>query len=277
MKISLVMATIGRLEDIRLFLESLKKQTYNNFELIVVDQNEHDRVENLIEGYKKLFTIKYIKSSPGLSKARNIGLEKVEGDIVAFPDDDCKYRENTLQEVMDFLKENPQYHFVTGMCNDDNGNISVSKFNEKPCEINKNNAWVCGVSVTLFCKKEILERVSGFDEELGAGSGTIFGSGEETDFILRCLGAGFKGYYVPKIIVLHENPLIEYNEKTCKRAYYYGAGYLRVLNKHNYHPLKKFEAIIKAGIGIFISIYSIGKMKYYYASFKGRIKGYLAR
>ncbi|MEG7862606.1 glycosyltransferase family A protein [Bacillus mobilis] len=275
MKLSLVMATIGRIEDIKFLMESLNKQKYKNFELIVVDQNKHDKVKELVNEYQKFFTIKYIKSSPGLSKARNMGLKIAEGDIIGFPDDDCWYNENTLQNVVDFFEDNTGYQLVTGMCKDSAGNVSVSKFSEEPCNIDKQNVWTCGVSVTLFIRKEIIFKIRGFDEELGAGAGTIFGSGEETDFILNALKVGFKGYYTPEIIVFHENPLMEYNEKSYRRAYSYGAGYLKVLKKHEYSPLKKALALFKPVVGMLIYCLKVSKMKYYYYLFKGRFIGYL--
>lgn len=275
MKLSLVMATIGRIEDIKFLMESLNKQTYRNFELIVVDQNKHDKVKKLVNEYQKFFIIKYIKSSPGLSKARNIGLKIAEGDIIGFPDDDCWYNETTLQNVVSFFEDNAGYQLVTGMCKDSAGNMSVSKFSEEPCNIDKKNVWTCGVSVTLFVRKEIIFKIRGFDEELGAGAGTIFGSGEETDFILNALKEGFKGYYTPQITVFHENPLMEYDEKSYRRAYSYGAGYLKVLKKHEYSLFKKASSLVKPVVGILIYCFKIPKMKYYYYLFKGRFIGYL--
>ena len=49
MKFSLIMATLGRFEDVSNFCKVLAKQTYNNFELIVVDQNEGDGLSEILE------------------------------------------------------------------------------------------------------------------------------------------------------------------------------------------------------------------------------------
>ena len=61
MKFSLVMATLGRSEEIKIFLDSLSVQDYKNFELIIVDQNERDILRDIVDEYKQKF---YNEKSP---------------------------------------------------------------------------------------------------------------------------------------------------------------------------------------------------------------------
>ena len=62
MKVSLVMPTINVTTELDLFLKSLKAQTYKDFELIVVDQNEGNEVFEIVKDYEEDFKIKYVKS-----------------------------------------------------------------------------------------------------------------------------------------------------------------------------------------------------------------------
>ena len=111
MKISLVTATLGRVDEINILLDSLVKQTYKNFELIIVDQNEHYKVQNIVDRYTNILSIKYIKSSTkGLSYNRNIGIKECSGDIIGFPDDDCYYSENLLEEIVYTFKEKKYFY-----------------------------------------------------------------------------------------------------------------------------------------------------------------------
>ena len=48
MLVSLIMPTINRYDEIYLLMDSLKRQTYKNFELIVVDQNDNEKVKEII-------------------------------------------------------------------------------------------------------------------------------------------------------------------------------------------------------------------------------------
>ena len=89
MKISLIMPTINTYDELDLFLKSLSIQTYKNFELIVIDQNNELNIVDLIEKYQNDFDIKYNKSYElGLSLNRTKGLFRMDGEIVGFPDDD---------------------------------------------------------------------------------------------------------------------------------------------------------------------------------------------
>jgi glycosyltransferase involved in cell wall biosynthesis len=57
MKVSLIVATVGRMSELHRLLTSLDAQVYKNFELIVVDQNLDDRLENVIASFYDRLTI----------------------------------------------------------------------------------------------------------------------------------------------------------------------------------------------------------------------------
>ena len=59
MKVSLIMPTINRHDELIIFLESLEKQTYKNFELIIVDQNLDGYIFDIIEDFQEKIDLKY--------------------------------------------------------------------------------------------------------------------------------------------------------------------------------------------------------------------------
>ena len=89
--ISLITATYGRTEEVRTFIRFYPaRQSYKDFEFILVDQNPHFILREMVAEYASRLTIQYIRSeAKGLSLNRNIGLDYSRGEIVAFPDDDC--------------------------------------------------------------------------------------------------------------------------------------------------------------------------------------------
>ncbi|MGA8056526.1 MAG: glycosyltransferase family A protein, partial [Burkholderiales bacterium] len=74
LRLSLVLATVGRTDEAARFLASLDRQGVGDIELVVVDQNEDDRLVPLLAPYRDRFTVRHLRSAPGLSRARNVGL-----------------------------------------------------------------------------------------------------------------------------------------------------------------------------------------------------------
>src|SRR5439155_16279062 len=92
----LVLATVGRVDELRHFLDALQDQAYRNFRLIIVDQNADGRLDPILDSYRGSIPLLRVSSEPGLSRARNVALRRLEGDVVSFPDDDCWYPPDLL-------------------------------------------------------------------------------------------------------------------------------------------------------------------------------------
>lgn len=268
-KFSLIMATLGRDSEVCSFCKSLDAQSYRNFELIIVDQNEDDRLVPVVNDFKNKFSIKYIRSSEkGLSHNRNIGLQYADGDIIAFPDDDCEYLNDTLEFV---LKELELYDFVT-VNSADIKNRSLPKFScEKNMHITVKNFFKVGISYGIFINTKIFYGFL-FDEKLGVGA--KFGAGEDSDLILYLLSNKRKGFYFGNYFVLH--PYKPLNDKDKKRAFSYGRGFGAIYKKsifvyHNiFHFFNFCFSVIKNFIGIMVS----SKRKYHLVSLQGKISGF---
>ena len=274
MRFSLVLATVGRVSELERFLQSLDAQTYRSFELIVVDQNTDDRLVPTLERYKRRFAIVHLRSEPGLSRARNVGLQHVTGDIVAFPDDDCLYLEDLLEKVVKWFEANPGWDGLTGRSVSDNGRPSAARWDSQAGALNLWNVWRRAISFTIFLKKKVLDVVGEFDEEVGAGAGTPWGSGEETEFLIRALKREVQIYYEPDFVVFHPE-----KQPDPSRALSYGAGMGRVLRKHNY-PLWFVCYQLLRPLGGALLSFSMGnfnRAKYHVAVLRGRILGWLSR
>ena len=89
-------------------IESVITQTYENWEMIIVDDGSTDGSVNIIENYKsKDNRIKLIRldKNSGVSNARNIGLQNAKGNYIAFLDSDDYWDKNKLQEQIRFMKD----------------------------------------------------------------------------------------------------------------------------------------------------------------------------
>jgi glycosyltransferase involved in cell wall biosynthesis len=272
MKFSLIMATYGRSNEIENFLISLKNQTYKNFELIVIDQNEDDKAYKIIKKFQNDINIIYLKVDfKGLSKARNYGLNYASGKVIAFPDDDCEYPNDLLENVKNFFENNDFEIFCVLAIDKFKNKESLGRWFKKSKKINIINFMRVCPSPCLFIRtKEKLE----FDENFGINS--KFYSSEEMDLVFRLLKKGYKGYFERKIFIYHP-----YKEDAKERAYYYGIGMGAFFRKHLKNDFKLIfpfveNLIIRPIGGMILNVFRKEKFLKNYCSFKGRWKGFLS-
>ena len=279
MKISLVMATLGREREVQRFLAALDVQTYHSFELIVVDQNPDDRLVPLLSSFQSRFPVLHLRSGKrGLSKSRNVGLEYITGDVVGFPDDDCRYPPHFFERVVRFLQEHPNVDGVTGRTVDELG-VNCARFDMVPGLITLSNAWARATSSCIFLRSGVVKKVGRFDETLGVGAGTIWGGGEDIDYPLRAVEAGFKLHYDPNLIALQPTPFKHSYRELASRAFSYGAGIGRVWRKHNYPIWLVAYHLLRPAGGAILSIIAGRREKasYHWSAFRGRLRGWLSK
>ena len=219
---SLVLATYGRKEEVKSFIDALLKSKYdlNLIELIIVDQNDVIDLDNMINKYKNKIKIKHIKSKiKGLSKNRNIGLRNATGEIVAFPDDDCEYLKETLKIVNDRFNEK-KYDLVLGRIVQRDGSDSLRIWDKERKTVTTKNYYKKCSSITVFLNKKTAKVE--LNEKLGVGE--YFGACEDADLIYRNCKANLKVEYLPEIKVYHPHYNSD-NNMTNEKIYSYGLGF----------------------------------------------------
>ncbi|MBN3554144.1 glycosyltransferase family 2 protein [Fictibacillus nanhaiensis] len=285
MKFSLIMATVGRENEVIAFLKSLKQQSYKDFELIIVDQNDTDFLRPIVEVYKEAFCIKHIRySKKGLSLARNRGLQEAEGQIIAFPDDDCLYSNGLLLNVCRFFEKETKVDAISVAWHDAISGNRIKNFGKREGVINRLNIWTQVSSITLFIKHHVFHHIKGFDETLGVGPHSKWKGAEDKDFPLRLLDAGFTMHYVPHIIVYHPAPVLltkdltqQQKKELIRKTFIYSAAAGYVMKNHQYSLIIKLGTI---AIGIAKTVLSILQFKPFLvririASIIGRLHGFL--
>ncbi len=272
MKFSLIMPTINVTIELKLFLDSLKKQTYKNFELIVVDQNKDTRAYEIIKLYEEDFEIKYMKNNEiGLSINRNKGLFMMSGDIVAFPDDDCEYSSDTLEKVVKYFETNKDKKIYSCRTLEKGKDYGTGVMLDYSTEITKDNVAETVKSITFFVNYTF-EDLELFDEDLGVGA--YFGSGEETDYVLRLLHKGYKGDYYHDDIIFHPAKKGNYDDLERAKKYALGYGALvkkEVIERKNWKYLLKFIKKLMRNIG---GMLVTKNKKYHGVVFEGRLEGF---
>ncbi|ALA26424.1 hypothetical protein AVI51_11185 [Piscirickettsia salmonis] len=277
MQFSLILATISRVNEVDHMLTSLQKQSYQNFEVIVVDQNLDNRLDLILAKHQLQMNIHHVKvEKPGLSRARNVGLAQASGDIIAFPDDDCFYHSDTLSRVKDFFQKNKNYNIYScRLLDPDSNDSSCNRWLTTDSDFSLTNVFRCALSATLFIKLNKKKDVN-FDERFGVGG--EFGSSEETDMLINLMYLGYIGRY-------HVNGHIYHPDKKPEldRAHIYGQGLGAMLKKQIYY-YKRYKLIknvilsliLKPLIAIFINVLrlNIKMTKFYSKLFFSRWLGF---
>lgn len=168
--VSVVIPTYNRAWVLRDAIESVLAQTFESFELIVVDDGSTDNTPALLDGYEDLVALE--QTNKGVSAARNRGIAHAQGKFIAFLDSDDLWLPEKLSAQVTFFQENPD----ALICQTQetwirNGQRIYSKsrhmkqsglFFERSLEL-------CLVSPSaVMIKKGLFETVGMFDEDLPA-------------------------------------------------------------------------------------------------------------
>lgn len=257
MTFDLVVATVDRVEELDRLLASLDHQTHKSFRVLLIDQNEDDRLGAVVAAHDSL-GIERLRSGPGLSRARNFALAHVDADVVAFPDDDCAYPPDLLAEVARRLEARPELDGVTGR---------APSWTTGAAALTRDNLWKRAISFTIFLRRAVVERVGAFDEALGLPSA----SGEEIDYLIRALDSGAHIDYDPALVVLHDDK--PHADSFGGRE---GASLGRILRKHNYPPRTVARMLIRPAGGILIAMAQRDRRRarFQLDTLRGRLRGY---
>ncbi|MCB1088799.1 MAG: glycosyltransferase family 2 protein, partial [Verrucomicrobiae bacterium] len=210
---SLIVPTIRRLGDLEILFDSLLKSDFQDFEVIVVDQNEGPLIDDLCEKYGARFPLRHLKISKcGGARARNYGHWFARGTIIYYPDDDCALTPGLLGEVARRFSEEPGLDIQFGRSVDPTtGASSVNRFSDQAQPVTLDNLYYTTVEFTMFARRSVIEEVGPFDETLGVG--TYYGADEGADFFLRALYLGKVVRYDPALVFHHPQKTGVYDEK----------------------------------------------------------------
>lgn len=127
---SVILPTFNRADFLTESILSVIAQTYNNWELIIVDDGSTDNTKKLVNKYCEIdYRIKYFyQENSERSAARNFGTSKAKGNWVCFLDSDDKFHKSHLEEFHKLITEN---NFQEGLYFCDVKNIVIQRKNFK--------------------------------------------------------------------------------------------------------------------------------------------------
>lgn len=170
---SIIIPTYNRAGFIKATVQSVLQQTYNNFEVIVVDDGSTDHTEEIIKTIAHTQLSYFKKENAERGAARNFGVRRAKGDYITFLDSDDLLMPHHFKTAARFIKENnnPEiFHLAYNFVNESGvelqrQNFKGNNFNEQL--IVKGNLMSC---MGVFLRKDIAKQFP-FNEDY-ALSGT---------------------------------------------------------------------------------------------------------
>lgn len=243
--ISVIVCTYNRAPALLKCLNAFAKLTFENpWELIVVDNNSTDATAQVIKEFAQQasFPVIYKKEvAQGLGNARNAGIAQASYDIIAFTDDDCYPAADYLEQIASAFSDK-QLGFAGGrvlLHNPDDLPVTI-KLSETPEFYTPGQVMRPGAihGANFMFRREALLAAQGFDTLFGAGAAFPC---EDVDTVAECLRLGWKGQYIPSIVVSHDHGRKSQHELEKLRLGYdigRGAYYAKRAFKCNTQKLK---------------------------------------
>ncbi len=248
--LTVVVTTCRRPETLGRCLESILASDYGRFDVVVVENRPGSPVTArlLSERFGSAENIHYAEEPrPGLSRARNAGLQRATGELVAFIDDDVVVDRGWMPAAAAGFARGAEVACVTGMILplrlDTPEQVLLEQFATfgkgfRPRRFSLTEtraadalfpytAGQVGSGANTVVRAALARELRGFDTRLGAGTPTR--GGEDMDFYIRVLRTGAAIAYEPAALVWHEHP--DSWAQLRRHAFHYGIGLTAMLAK----------------------------------------------
>lgn len=221
MKISVIVPTYNRCTLLKRTLESLFRQTYSDYEIIVVNDGSSDGTDEYLQNLASEGKIIYHRhQNSGLAATRKAGLSFASGEVIAFTDDDCVLPSDWLTTIAQKFEQSGvagvggatrtgNTHNIYAVAIDCMQNYFKQVINTDGVAV----PFLTGNNVAY--KRSSLEKVGGPDPRFRMGA-------EDRDLTFRVAQTGEKLLYDPHLVVEHYNDSTFW--KFLKHQYDFGIG-----------------------------------------------------
>lgn len=236
-EISIVIPTLNRPEFLSRLLKSISAQTYQKFEVLIIDDASDDQASNqkVIESYKDVMDLKYFvnEKRSGAPVSRNRGITEAKFDLIALVDDDDEWLPSKLEKQIEIFAHSPEevgLVYTWTRVVDSNGNAigeNLSSIEGLPKREILEECFISSPSVMV--KKKAIIASGLFD--------ISFRSCQDWDMWTRLVFANYQVRVVKEILTLyykHTGPSIGSSPKAKQ-------GYLQYYSKHVWKLFRYFQ------------------------------------
>lgn len=243
--ISIIIPAYNCENSVRKCVESLLKQSWQNREIIFIDDGSTDSTPLILDEYPEITVFKTKNRGP--SHARNLGIERCHGDYIAFTDSDCIAEPDWLEELYKGFEKFPDSP-VAGVGGDQKSPPDDSRFGKRVHEFLKSVGFVGeyvkagrkmketrhNPTCNVMYRKKDLVKSGGFNEYLWPG--------EDVEIDLTLSRLGYIHLFNPDAVVYHYRPNAWSGFYRMMDRYGWAQGYL--VNRYGIFRPLHFEPVL---------------------------------
>lgn len=209
--VSVVIPTRNRLVLLQRAIDSINSQTYQNIELIIIDNNSHVPID--LKKISTSFPTKILRNNEVISlpRNRNLGANSANGDFICFLDDDDSFTPIKIYEELQALLNDTELDYSYGETEQIDGNGRRITIGRGPNNITHYLRWRHIHVNALMVRKEVFLKTS-FNTEMSTF--------EDVDFIGRLI-LFHKGIYIPNLHAIwnRDNRPDQMTNKNWRKSY----------------------------------------------------------
>ena len=254
-KVSIIIVNYNGKELLQKCLDSLLKVNYDNFEIILVDNNSTDgTVEFITKNYPSLIIIK-LDSNKGFAEPNNVAAKISKGKYLLFLNNDTVVTPNFISEMVKVMETDKKIAICQSLLLKPDGSVDSSGdfidhlgvvYNSKT-EIDEIREVSSARGASMLVRSDIFEKLDGFDQK-------FFVTFEDVDLCWRSWILGYRVLIIPTSIVYHEGGITI--KKIKSEIAFHGFKNQLAMKITNFEPILAMRNMM-----LFFGIYGIRELK----------------
>ena len=209
-KVSIVIACYNDHEYIKQAVQSALNQTYENKEIIIVDDGSNLKTKAVLKDLEPNLDLIITQDNRGVCAARNLGIKAATGTFILILDSDDFYEPTFCEKAVQILQNNSKIKIVTCYANWFSSNGESLKFEPEGGKLENFLINSAALSV-MFRKSEVLAS-GGYDENMKSGY-------EDWELYLRLLKSGGSAEVIPEFLFNYRNKNNSRNKKANRKKH----------------------------------------------------------
>ena len=254
-KVSVIIVNYNGKELLQKCLESLFKIDYNNFEVILVDNNSTDgSMEFVIKNHPNVIVVK-LDSNKGFAEPNNVAAKISKGKYLLFLNNDTVVTPNFISEMVKVMETDKKIAICQSLLLKPDGSVDSSGdfidhlgvvYNSKT-KIDEIREVSSARGASMLVRSDIFEKLDGFDQK-------FFVTFEDVDLCWRSWILGYRVLIIPTSIVYHEGGITI--KKIKSEIAFHGFKNQLAMKITNFEPILAMRNMI-----LFFGIYGIRELK----------------